>query len=55
MMTILMTGSAGGIGSNLRPELSGKYELRLSDRASVSVLGEGERFVAAAGCGVRCC
>ena len=42
-----MTGAAGGIGSYLRPELSGKYELRLSDRASVSALGEGERFVAA--------
>ena len=47
MKTILMTGAAGGIGSYLRPELSGKYELRLSDRASVSALGEGERFVAA--------
>jgi len=47
MKTILMTGAAGGIGSYLRPELSGTYELRLSDRASVSALGEGERFVAA--------
>ena len=47
MKTILMTGAAGGIGSYLRPELSGKYALRLSDRASITDLGENESFVAA--------
>lgn len=45
MKTILMTGAAGGIGTFLRPELKGKYALRLSDRQPIDELGDGESFV----------
>ena len=47
MKTILMTGAAGGIGSYLRPELKGKYALRLSDRDTIQDLDENESFVSA--------
>jgi len=47
MKTILMTGAAGGIGTYLRPELRGKYALRLSDRVPVADLRDDESFVAA--------
>lgn len=47
MKTILMTGAAGGIGTFLRPELAGKYALRLSDREPIADLGDGESFVLA--------
>jgi len=47
MKTILMTGAAGGIGTYLRPELKGKYKLRLSDREPIGDLGDGETFVSA--------
>ncbi len=47
MKAILMTGAAGGIGSYLRPELKGKYALRLSDRETISDLGENESFMPA--------
>jgi uronate dehydrogenase len=47
MKTILMTGAAGGIGTYLRPELKGKYALRLSDREPIGNLGDGESFVPA--------
>lgn len=47
MKTILMTGAAGRIGTFLRPELIGKYELRLSDIKPVRDLRRGETFVRA--------
>jgi uronate dehydrogenase len=47
MKTILMTGAAGRIGSFLRPELRGKYRLRLSDIAPIRDLQPGETFEAA--------
>ena len=47
MKTILMTGAAGRIGSFLRPELDGKYNLRLSDIEPVRDLRRGETFVRA--------
>ena len=47
MKTILMTGAAGRIGSFLRPELAGKYQLRLSDLKPVRDLRPGETFVRA--------
>ena len=46
MKTILMTGAAGRIGTFLRPELRGKYRLRLSDLTPVTDLADGETFVA---------
>ena len=47
MKTILMTGAAGRIGSFLRPELAGKYKLRLSDTKPVRNLQPGETFMRA--------
>jgi uronate dehydrogenase len=47
MKTILMTGAAGRIGTFLRPELAGKYTLRLSDIAPINDLRPGETFVRA--------
>jgi len=47
MKTILMTGAAGRIGSFLRPELAGKYKLRLSDMKPVRDLKPGETFMRA--------
>ena len=47
MKTILMTGAAGRIGTFLRPELAGKYELRLSDVVAIESLRAGETFVRA--------
>jgi uronate dehydrogenase len=47
MKTILMTGAAGRIGTFLRPELAGKYRLRLSDIKPVRDLRPGETFVRA--------
>jgi uronate dehydrogenase len=45
--TILMTGAAGRIGTFLRPELAGKYALRLSDIEPIRDLRPGETFVRA--------
>lgn len=42
-----MTGAAGRIGSFLRPELAGKYKLRLSDVKPIKDLQTGETFVRA--------
>jgi uronate dehydrogenase len=42
-----MTGAAGRIGTFLRPELAGKYRLRLSDIAPISELAPGETFLQA--------
>jgi uronate dehydrogenase len=47
MKTILITGAAGRIGTFLRPELAGKYKLRLSDIEPVTDLRAGETFVRA--------
>lgn len=47
MKTVLLTGAAGGVGRHLRAGLAGRYALRLSDRAVIADLGEGESFVAA--------
>ena len=47
MKTILMTGAAGRIGTFLRPELAGKYQLRLSDIEPIGDLNPGETFVRA--------
>ena len=47
MKTILMTGAAGRIGTFLRPELAGKYKLRLSDITPIGDLKPGETFVRA--------
>lgn len=47
MKTILITGAAGRIGTFLRPELAGKYKLRLSDITPIRDLRPGETFVRA--------
>ena len=47
MKTILITGAAGRIGTFLRPELAGKYKLRLSDIKPVKDLKPGETFMRA--------
>ena len=47
MKAILMTGAAGRIGTFLRPELAGKYKLRLSDIKPVRDLQRDETFVRA--------
>ena len=47
MKTILMTGAAGRIGTFLRPELAGKYQLRLSDNRPIRDLRPGETFMRA--------
>ena len=47
MKTILMTGAAGRVGTFLRPELAGKYRLRLSDITPIRDLRPGETFVRA--------
>src|SRR5689334_10575065 len=45
MKTVLMTGAGGSVGSMLRPELSGKYKLRLSDIKPITQLATGESFM----------
>ena len=45
MKTILITGAAGDIGTHLRRELAGTYELRLSDIRPVKKLAAGETSV----------
>lgn len=47
MKTLLVTGAAGRIGSFLRPELRGKYKLRLTDITPIRDLHPGETFVKA--------
>jgi nucleoside-diphosphate-sugar epimerase len=32
MKTVLITGAAGNVGSQLRSEFAGRYKLRLSDK-----------------------
>lgn len=45
MKTILVTGSAGDVGTHLRRELAGQYNLRLSDIRPIKKLARGETFV----------
>lgn len=47
MKTLLITGAAGRIGTLIRPELAGKYKLRLSDLKPIRKLSPGETFVRA--------
>ncbi len=48
MPTILMTGAAGGVATQIRPYLRETYpDLLLSDRVPVTDLQPGERFAAA--------
>lgn len=47
MKTLLVTGAAGRIGTFLRPELRGRYALRLSDVVPVRDLQPNESFVQA--------
>ena len=44
MKTVLITGAGGSVGSLLRPELNGKYNLRLSDIRPIKKLAPGETF-----------
>ena len=43
MKTILITGAAGDVGSHLRRELAGKYNLLLSDIKPIKALAAGEK------------
>ena len=43
MKTILITGAAGDVGTHLRRELAGKYNLRLSDIKLIKALAAGEK------------
>ncbi len=47
MQRALITGAAGAIGTFLRKQLAGKYELRLSDLEPVADLAPNETFAAA--------
>lgn len=47
MKTLLVTGAAGRIGTLIRPELRGRYALRLADIAPIQDLHEDESFVQA--------
>ena len=46
MKIILITGAAGDVGTHLRRELAGKYDLRLSDIKPVKKLAAGEKYMA---------
>src|SRR5216684_1869905 len=45
MKKILITGAAGDVGSHLRRELAGRYELQLSDIRPLKNLASGEEFI----------
>src|SRR6188768_325917 len=45
MKTVLITGAAGSVGTHLRRELAGRYNLRLSDVKPIANAGEDEKFV----------
>src|SRR5262244_606830 len=47
MKTILVTGAAGDIGTHLRRELAGKYNLRLSDIRPIKKRAAGETSMSA--------
>ena len=40
MKTILITGAAGDVGTHLRRELAGKYNIRASDLRSLKKIGK---------------
>ena len=46
MKTILITGAAGDVGTHLRRELKGKYDIRASDLRSIKKVG-AEKYVRA--------
>ena len=46
MKTLLITGAAGDVGTHLRRELAGRYELRLSDKRPCKP-SKGEKFMQA--------
>ena len=46
MKTVLVTGAAGNVGSQLRSEFAGRYKLRLSDKRLLRP-SAGETFVQA--------
>src|SRR5512134_451965 len=45
MKTVLITGAGGDVGSRLRRELAGRYNLRLSDIKPLKDLAPGETFM----------
>jgi uronate dehydrogenase len=47
LKTIVLTGAAGDVGSRLRAQLAGRYNLRLSDIQPINDLSEDETFVQA--------
>jgi len=44
---VLMTGAGGGVATFLRAQFADRYSLRLSDRAPLKDLRDGENFMAA--------
>ena len=46
MKTVLITGATGDVGTHLRRELAGKYQLRLSDKRPLKA-PKGQRFMKA--------
>src|SRR5688500_20156643 len=47
MKTILITGAAGDVGTHLRRELAGHYQLKVSDLRSLKKLNQEEKSVRA--------
>jgi uronate dehydrogenase len=47
MKTILITGAAGDVGTHLRRELAGKYQIRASDLRDLKEKFKGQKFVRA--------
>jgi uronate dehydrogenase len=47
MKKIPLTGAAGGVGTLLRDELRGRYQLRLSDKSAIDACAENEEFIEA--------
>jgi uronate dehydrogenase len=47
MKTVLITGAAGDVGTHLRRELAGRYNLRVSDIKPIKDLRKSEKFVRA--------
>jgi uronate dehydrogenase len=45
MKTILITGAAGDVGTHLRRELAGKYELKVSDLRPLKKINREEKFL----------
>ena len=46
MKTVLITGATGDVGTHLRRELAGRYQLRLSDKRPLKPV-KGETFMRA--------